>query len=117
MKNKDDVKNKLQKVYELNNNILLGLAGSYVKNTQTSGSDIDIVIDAPISLIEDYEFNLSLHEKISYVLKTDNYDLIWLPLLKSDDENLDKRAESWGLPPNLESPYKNIIKEVEWVGK
>lgn len=97
----------LQGVYNKYDNIRIGLAGSYVNNKAKSNSDIDIVIDGDSMRIDIAEYIKSLFDI--------PIDILWLELLKEDDEELDRYALSIGVPQNEHSVYKTILKEVEWV--
>lgn len=88
----------------------LGVAGSYARGSAKTRSDIDIVSDSDMLTLEELEF-------ISKAVKNrfnKNCDIIQLPLLKKEDEELDAYAASRGLGHNDHSVYKNIVKEVVW---
>ncbi len=107
MLNHSEIIGILKNVYEKYDNIKLGLAGSYVNNTAKSDSDIDVVIDGD-------SMRMDIAEYIKGLFSVP-VDVLWLDLLKEDDEELDKFALSIGIPRNEYSVYKTIIKEVEWV--
>lgn len=97
----------LQGVYNRYDNIKIGLAGSYANNTAKSNSDIDIVIEGDSMRIDIAEYIKGLFNI--------PVDILWLELLKEDDEELDRYALSIGVPQNEYSVYKTILKEVQWV--
>lgn len=97
----------LKKVYNSYDNIRLGIAGSYANNTAKSDSDVDIVIDGDSNHIEIMEYIKGLFNI--------PVDILWLDLLKKDDEELDAFAVSNGLPKNEHSVYKTVLKEVRWL--
>ena len=98
---------KLRKIAEENPGFRFGLAGSYVDDTQRPGSDIDIVIDGD-------SMRMDIAELVEQSF-SEEVDILWVELLKADDECLDAFLESNGLPRNEYSAYKTIIKEVIWV--
>lgn len=107
MLNHSEITNKLRNVYNKYDNIKLGLAGSYANDTATPNSDIDVVIDGDSMRIDIAEYIKGLFSI--------PVDVLWLDLLKEDDEELDKFAVSIGIPKNEYSVYKTIVKEVEWI--
>jgi hypothetical protein len=42
-------------------------------------------------------------------------DILWVDLMKNEDEELDKFAMENGLPINQYSVYKTVMSEVIWV--
>lgn len=107
MINHAEILDILKSVYNKYDGVRIGLAGSFANNTATSTSDIDIVIDGDSMRMDIAEYIRSLFNI--------PVDILWLELLKEDDEELDRFALSIGLPENEYSAYKTIKKEVEWV--
>jgi predicted nucleotidyltransferase len=103
----DSIVNTLKTVYNKYNNIRIGIAGSYANGTQTSRSDIDVVIDGD-----------SKQAEVMFYIK-DLFDIpvdvLWLDLLKEEDRELDAIAIKNELNPNKFSAYKTIIQEVKWI--
>lgn len=102
-----EIKDILCTAYIKFDNIKLGIAGSYANGTQRKSSDIDIVIDEDSMQVEIMEYIKSL-----FKLKV---DILWLELLKKEDEELDNIALKYNLPINKNSVYKTVIKEVIWI--
>jgi len=44
-------------------------------------------------------------------------DILFLPLLKNEDDELDQIAIKFNLPINMDSVYKTVNREVIWYGK
>lgn len=107
MLNLSEIIKTLQSVYNKYDNIKIGLAGSYANNTSKIDSDIDVVIDGDSMRIDIAEYIKGLFSI--------PVDILWLELLKEDDEELDRYALSIGVPQNKHSVYKTIIREVKWV--
>lgn len=105
----NDIFTELTKLEEKLGGIKMGVAGSYARGTATEDSDIDIVVD--YDMLDFYQIDMI---KDSFDRPV---DVIQLPLLKEEDERLDKIAQSFGSEINDESAYKNICKEVIWCGK
>ena len=42
-------------------------------------------------------------------------DVLWVDLMKKEDDELDKLALENGLPVNKYSAYKTIMQEVRWI--
>ena len=103
----DDIIVILKQVYNKYDNIRLGIAGSYANGTQKSSSDIDIVIDGDSMQVDIMEYVKSLF-KITV-------DVLWVELMKKEDEKLDKFAIENGLPINEYSVYKTVMQEVKWI--
>ncbi len=103
----DDIIKALRQVYTKYDNIRLGIAGSYANGTQNLSSDIDIVIDGDSMQVDIMEYIKSLF-KITV-------DVLWLDLMKKEDEELDKFAVENGLPINEYSAYKTVMQEVKWI--
>lgn len=97
----------LKTVYNKYDNIKLGIAGSYANGTQHEGSDIDIVIDGDSMRVDIMEYIKSLF-KIPV-------DVLWVDLMKKEDDELDKFALENDLPINPYSVYKTVMQEVRWI--
>lgn len=109
MISRTEILDTLKGVYNKYDGIRLGLAGSYANNMATKNSDIDVVIDGDSMRMDIAEYIKSL-----FLLPV---DILWLELLKEDDEEMDRFARSIGVPENEYSVYKIIRKEVQWVDK
>ncbi len=109
MISRTEILDTLKGVYNKYDGIRLGLAGSYANNMATKNSDIDVVIDGDSMRMDIAEYIKSL-----FLLPV---DILWLELLKEDDEEMDRFARSIGVPENEYSVYKTIRKEVQWVDK
>lgn len=103
----NDIIAKLKMVYLKYDNIKLGIAGSYVNGTQHEGSDIDIVIDGDSMRVDIMEYIKGLFDVA--------VDILWLDLMKEEDNELDQFAHENGLPVNKYSAYKTIMQEVRWI--
>lgn len=92
-------------------NIRLGLAGSVVHGSESSSSDIDVVIENSNCLDLSYMYDIS-----EYLLKQFNkpVDFLALDLLREEDEEMDTELKEMGLDINHSSIYKTILREVEW---
>ena len=100
-----EILNILKSVYNNYDGVRIGLAGSYANNSATANSDIDVVIDGD-------SMRMDIAEYIKNLFNVP-VDILWLELLKKDDEELDRFALSVGLPENEYSVYKTIKREVE----
>lgn len=103
----NDIISILQTAYEKYDNVKLGVAGSYVNGTQREDSDIDIVIDGD-----------STRTDIMYYIKglfDMTVDILWVDLMRKEDEQLDRFALDNDLPINQFSVYKTVMQEVRWV--
>lgn len=90
-----------------------GIAGSVARNKVKKSSDIDLVVDSNGFSIETMEYiKTYIKDKFNR-----SADILFLPLLKNEDAELDKTAESLGLPINKDSIYKTIEREAIWYGK
>lgn len=103
----EEILEKLKTVYDKYDNIKVGLAGSYANNKAKKHSDIDVVLDGDSMRMEIAEYIKSLFNI--------TVDILWLDLLKADDEEMDNFSTSIGLGINEYSVYKTIKKEVIWV--
>ena len=103
----DDIMSTLRKVYDKYSGIRLGIAGSFANGTQKSGSDIDIIINGDSMRVDIMEY---IKSQFQY-----EADVLWLELLKQEDEEMDKFALENDLPINKFSVYKTVMQEVLWV--
>ncbi|MDB8712069.1 nucleotidyltransferase family protein [Mediterraneibacter gnavus] len=87
----------------------IGLAGSYSKGNAKKYSDIDIVFDCDLPL-ESIEL-VRLFVKNELGKKS---DVLCLPAMKLEDDELDNFSESLGLGVVECSVYKNVMREVIW---
>lgn len=97
----------LRQVYNKYDNIKLGIAGSYVNDTQKLSSDIDVVIEGDSMRVDIMEYIKSLFDI--------TVDVLWVDLMKKEDDELDKFAVANGLPINKYSAYKTVMQEVKWI--
>lgn len=97
----------LRNVYTKYSGIRLGIAGSYANGTQHADSDIDVVIDGD-------SMRVDIMEYIKSQFKTE-VDVLWVGLMKQEDEELDRFALENDLPINEYSVYKTVMQEVMWV--
>lgn len=89
-----------------------GYAGSYARGKQKISSDLDIVY-------KDVDLNYNNYFDIVKFIEdaiTIRFDIIDLEASRLDDEEMDRKSAEIGLPVNDTSPYKNIIKDVIWIG-
>ena len=103
----NQIAEKLKTVYKHFDNIRVGLAGSYANNTNTVDSDIDIVLDGDSMRVEIMEYIKSLFDI--------TVDVLWVELMRSEDEELDNLALAYDLPVNTDSVYKTVMREVRWI--
>lgn len=103
----NDIIELLSKVYDKYDGIKLGIAGSYANGTQHADSDIDIVVDGDSTRVDIMEYIKSLFNV--------TVDVLWIDLMKQEDDDLDKFAKENGLPTNPYSVYKTVMKEVKWI--
>lgn len=103
----EEIIDKLKTVYSKYDNIKVGLAGSFANGTAKTKSDIDIVLDGDSMRMEIAEYIRSLFNN--------TVDILWLDLLKADDEEMDNFSISIGLGTNEYSVYKTIKREVIWI--
>ncbi len=96
----NDIITILKQVYNKYDNIRLGVAGSYANGNEKSSSDIDVVIDI-------MEYIKSLFDI--------TVDVLWVDLMKQEDDELDRFAVENGLPVNQYSAYKTVMQEVRWI--
>lgn len=97
----------LKQVYNKYDNIKLGIAGSYANDTQQASSDIDVVIEGDSMRIDIMEYIKSLFDI--------SVDVLWVDLMKKEDDELDRFAIENGLPINKYSVYKTVMQEVRWI--
>ena len=105
--NLDDIMSTLRKVYDKYSGIRLGIAGSFANGTQKPGSDIDVVIDGDSMRVDIMEY---IKSQFQYEV-----DILWVELMKQEDEEMDKFALENDLPINKFSVYKTVMQEVLWV--
>ena len=103
----NDIITILKQVYSKYDNIRLGIAGSYANNTQKPSSDIDIVIEGDSMRVDIMEYIKSLFDI--------TVDVLWVDLMKKEDDELDRFAVENGLPINKYSVYKTVMQEVRWI--
>ena len=103
----NDIISVLRQVYNKYDNIKLGIAGSYANDTQNSSSDIDVVIEGDSMRVDIMEYIKSLFDI--------TVDVLWVDLMKKEDDELDKFAVENGLPINKYSAYKTVMQEVRWI--
>ena len=103
----DDIMSTLRKVYDKYSGIRLGIAGSFANGTQKPVSDIDVVIDGDSMRIDIMEY---IKSQFQYEV-----DVLWVELMKQEDEEMDKFALENDLPINKFSVYKTVMQEVLWV--
>lgn len=103
----NDIITILKQVYSKYDNIRLGIAGSYANGTQKSSSDIDIVIEGDSMRVDIMEYIKSLFDI--------RVDVLWVDLMKKEDDELDRFAVENGLPINRYSVYKTVMQEVRWI--
>ena len=88
--NLNDIMSTLRKVYDKYSGIRLGIAGSFANGTQKPGSDIDVVIDGD-------SMRVDIMEYIKSQFQTE-VDVLWVELMKQEDEEMDKFALENDLP-------------------
>lgn len=103
----NDIISILRTTYEKYDNIKLGVAGSFANGTQQESSDIDIVIDGDSTRIDIMQYIKSLFDIA--------VDILWVDLMRKEDEDLDRFALENNLPINQYSVYKTVMQEVKWV--
>lgn len=103
----NDIITILKQVYNKYDNIKLGIAGSYANDTQRSTSDIDVVVEGDSMRVDIMEYIKSLFDI--------TVDVLWVDLMKKEDDELDKFAVENGLPINKYSAYKTVMQEVRWI--
>jgi predicted nucleotidyltransferase len=109
MLSKDTILETLRK-YKGNDmlkDIRVGLAGSYARGEASENSDVDILIDGDSHRINSAEFLRNL-----FPVKT---DILWLELLKEDDEKDDEELQLLGFGINKYSLYKTLLKDAVWI--
>ena len=102
------VKNTLFKLIKENKvpNISYGIAGSYARGEEEKTSDLDIVVNSELSIDEIEIIKSSFDTEV---------DILLLPLLKKEDEELDNMLQNMDLPINKDSVYKTVLREVIWI--
>ncbi len=105
--NLNEIMSTLRKVYDKYSGIRLGIAGSFANGTQKSDSDIDVVIDGDSMRVDIMEYIKSQFQN--------EVDVLWVELMKQEDEEMDKFALENDLPINECSVYKTVMQEVLWV--
>ena len=103
----DKIINILKEVRNNYKDLKVGVAGSYVNNSATDESDIDVILEGDSTNMEVIEYIKNLFDI--------EVDVLWLNLLRQEDEELDAFSISQGLPTNPYSVYKTVMKEVIWV--
>lgn len=103
----DNIKDTLKTIYNQYDNIRIGIAGSYVNNNENEESDLDIVIDGDST-------RLDIMEHIKGLFNVP-VDVLWVNLMKQEDEELDAFALEMELPINKNSVYKTVMREVIWI--
>lgn len=108
MKTYEEIEDILRQAAVQYEGFRIGIAGSYANNTQTKKSDIDVVIDGDSTRndIAEHIKNLFLDECV---------DVLWLELMREEDEELDRLAISIGASINKDSVCKTVLKEVRWI--
>lgn len=103
----EQIKFNLMPLYNKYANLKIGVAGSYINGTQTEDSDIDVVLDGDST-------NIEIMEEIKQLFNV-TVDVLWLDLLKEEDEEMDSFCKEMDIPINEDSVYKTVLKEVEWI--
>ena len=103
----NDIIAVLRQVYNKYDNIRLGIAGSYANGDEKLSSDIDVVIDGDSMRVDIMEYIKSLFDI--------TVDVLWIDLMKQEDDESDRFAAENGLPVNQYSAYKTVMQEVRWI--
>ncbi|MDE7477027.1 MAG: nucleotidyltransferase domain-containing protein [Lachnospiraceae bacterium] len=103
----ESIKKTLKQLYYQYDDIKIGIAGSYANNTETEDSDLDIVIDGDSR-------RLDIMEQVKRLFNV-QVDVLWVDLMKQEDEELDAFAREHNLPINKYSVYKTVMHEVIWI--
>ena len=103
----ENIKDTLKPLYNQYDNIKIGVAGSYANNKATTDSDLDIVIDGDSTRLDIMEYIKELFNV--------PVDVLWVNLMKQEDEELDAFAIKMELPINENSVYKTVMREVIWI--
>ncbi len=82
--------------------IKIGIAGSYANNKETNESDSNIVIDGHSTRLDIVEYIKGLFNI--------PVDVLWVDLMKQEDEELDAFAIEMEPPINNNSVYKTVLK-------
>ncbi len=78
-----------------------------VNDTQKLSSDIDVVMEGDSMRVDIIEYIKSLFDI--------TVDVLWVDLMKKEDDELDRFAVANGLPINKYSAYKTVMQEVRWI--
>lgn len=103
----DEIKTLLKPLYSQYDNIRIGIAGSYANDTKTEKSDLDIVVEGDSTRLDIMEYIKGLF--------TIPVDVLWVNLMRQEDEELDAFAIEMDLPVNKNSVYKTVMREVIWI--
>ena len=85
----------------------LGIAGSYANGKQHKKSDLDVVIDGDST-------RLDIENAIKRAFKI-KVDILWVELMRQEDDELDKFSLENGLSINEHSVFKTVMQEVKWI--
>lgn len=105
--NLNEIMSALREVYDKYAGIRLGIVGSYANDTQQLDSDIDVVIDGDSMRVDVMEYIKSQFPN--------EVDVLWVELMKKEDEDMDRFALENDLPINECSVYKTVMQGVLWV--
>lgn len=94
--------------------ISIGLAGSYLKGSNTSESDVDVILDANDSVVEDLEVNTDIYNFLYNKLGKE-IDMVWVSLLKKSSDMSDELAKELGVDIDGNTPYRSIMRDVMWI--
>ena len=72
-----------------------------VNDPQKLSSDIDVVMEGDSMRVDIMEYI--------------KIDVLWVDLMKKEDDELDRFAVANGLPINKYSAYKTVMQEVRWI--
>lgn len=103
----ENIRDTLEPLYNQYDNIKIGVAGSYANNKATTDSDLDIVIDGDSTRLDIMEYIKGLFNV--------PVDVLWVNLMKQEDEELDAFALKMELPINKNSTYKTVMREIIWI--
>ena len=112
---KKELIEKLKEVSFTHPTFKIGLFGSRVRETNKINSDIDILCATnPLGEI-DYDMFMDLWDELERIFSPFKVDLVNEYTLKVDCDKLDETAKLLGGTIEENAPYRNILKEVEWV--